>query len=56
VVILSLGKRLRIELKKGNYVTSVLTLYENLVIVAGLTNKKDKEFVNSLTGLKGFES
>jgi predicted nucleic acid-binding protein len=47
--------------KEGNYITSVLTLYETLVIVAGLTNKslKDKEFVrtviNSLTGLKGLK-
>ena len=47
--------------KEGNYVTSVLTLYETLVIVAGLTNKslKDKEFVrtviSSITGLKGLK-
>lgn len=47
--------------KEGSYVTSVLTLYETLVIVAGLTNKslKDKEFVrtviNSLISLKGLK-
>ena len=47
--------------KEGNYVTSVLTLYETLVIVAGLTNKslKDKEFVrtviSSITGLNGLK-
>jgi len=47
--------------KEGNYVTSSLTLYETLVIVAGLTNKslKDKEFVkivfNSIMGLKGLK-
>ena len=47
--------------KEGNYVTSVLTLYETLIIVAGLTNKslKDKEFVrtviSSITGLKGLK-
>ncbi len=50
----------RIE-KEGNFVTSVLTIYESLVIVAGLTNKslKDREFVetviNSMTGLKGLK-
>ena len=47
--------------KEGNCITSSLTLYETLVIVAGLTDKslKDKEFVkivvNSIMGLKGFE-
>jgi len=47
--------------KERNYVTSSLTLYEILVIVAGLTDRslKDKEFVrtviNSLTGLKGLK-
>ena len=47
--------------KKGNCIISSLTLYETLVIVAGLTNKslKDKEFVkivvNSIIGLKGLK-
>jgi predicted nucleic acid-binding protein len=44
---------------RGEYVTSSLTLYEALVIIAGLTGKnfKDKTFtekvVNSITGIKG---
>jgi len=47
--------------KEGNCITSSLTIYETLVIVAGLTNKslKDKEFVkivfNSIMGLKGLK-
>ncbi len=50
----------RIE-KEGNYITSVLTIYETLVIVAGLTDKslKDKDFVktviNSFVGLRGLK-
>ena len=50
----------RIE-KEGNYITSVLTVYETLVIVAGLTDKslKDREFVktviNSFAGLRGLK-
>ena len=45
--------------RKGRYVTSTLTLYEALVIIAGLTGKslKNKAFVerviSSLTLLKG---
>ena len=44
---------------RGRYVTSSLTLYEVLVIIAGLTDKslRDKVFVeeviNSITNLKG---
>lgn len=44
---------------RGEYVTSSLTLYEALVIIAGLTGKnlKEKTFtekvVNSITGIKG---
>ena len=44
---------------RGKYVTSSLTLYETLVIIAGLTgrNLKDKQLVEgviaSITGLKG---
>jgi predicted nucleic acid-binding protein len=44
---------------RGEYVTSSLTLYETLVIIAGLTGKslKDKEFtekvVNAITHIKG---
>lgn len=36
--------------KEGNYVTSSLTLYEILVIVAGLTDRslKDREFVRTV--------
>jgi predicted nucleic acid-binding protein len=36
--------------QKGNYVTSTLTLYETLVILAGLTGKnlKDKTLVNQV--------
>nr|WP_244403275.1 type II toxin-antitoxin system VapC family toxin [Ferroglobus placidus] len=36
--------------KEGNYLTSTLTLYETLVIVAGLTNKSltDEEFVKTV--------
>ncbi len=47
--------------RERNYITSSLTIYETLVIVAGLTNKslKDKEFVkivvNSIIGLKGLK-
>ena len=47
------------ESKRKRYVTSTLTLYEALVIIAGLTGKslKDKAFVerviSSLTVLKG---
>ncbi len=61
----SFGKRAkdwikRIE-KEGNFVTSALTIYETLVIAAGLTERslKDKELVrtvvNSLTGLRGLK-
>jgi len=45
--------------RRGEYVTSSLTLYETLVIIAGLTGKnlKDKSFVeevvNSITHIKG---
>jgi predicted nucleic acid-binding protein len=44
---------------RGKYVTSSLTLYETLVIIAGLTGKslRDKAFieeiVNSITHIKG---
>ena len=44
---------------RGEYVTSSLTIYETLVIIAGLTGKnlKDKTFtekvVNSITHIKG---
>jgi len=44
---------------RGKYVTSSLTLYEALVIIAGLTGKdlKDKAFteevINSITHIKG---
>jgi predicted nucleic acid-binding protein len=44
---------------RGKYVTSSLTLYETLVIIAGLTGKslKDKTFteevINSITHIKG---
>jgi predicted nucleic acid-binding protein len=44
---------------RGEYVTSSLTLYETLVIIAGLTGKslKDKAFteevINSITHIKG---
>lgn len=44
---------------RGKYVTSSLTLYETLVIIAGLTGKnlKDKAFtedvINSITRIKG---
>lgn len=44
---------------RGEYLTSSLTLYETLVIIAGLTGKnlKDKTFteavVNSITSIKG---
>ncbi|MCJ7613725.1 type II toxin-antitoxin system VapC family toxin [Candidatus Bathyarchaeota archaeon] len=44
---------------RGEYVTSSLTIYETLIIIAGLTGKnlKDKNFVgnviNSLTHIKG---
>jgi len=47
-----------IEKKRGEFITSTLTLYETLIIMAGLTGKtlSDKEFVNdiitSLTSLK----
>ena len=50
----------RIE-KEGNYTTSVLTIYETLVIIAGLTDKslRDGEFVktviNSFAGLRGLK-
>lgn len=50
----------RIE-KEGNYITSVLTIYETIIIVAGLTDKslRDGEFVKtvikSFTGLKGLK-
>jgi len=50
----------RIE-KEGNFVTSALTIYETLVIVAGLTGKnlRDKEIVtiavDSLTSLRGLK-
>jgi len=46
------------ESQRGDYITSTLTLYETLVILAGLTGKnlKDKTFVNqvlnALTSLK----
>jgi len=45
--------------QRGKYITSSLTLYEALVIIAGLTGKnlKDKAFtesvINSLTHIKG---
>ena len=45
--------------KRGEYVTSALTLYETLVIIGGLTGKnlKDKDFVqqviNQITIIKG---
>jgi predicted nucleic acid-binding protein len=45
--------------QRGKYVTSSLTLYETLVIIAGLTGKnlKDKAFteevINSMTQIKG---
>jgi len=44
---------------RGEYVTSSLTIYETLIIIAGLTGKnlKDKNFVgdvvNSITHIKG---
>lgn len=47
--------------KEGNFITSTLTLYETLVIVAGLTNNslKDKKFVktiiDSFISLKGLK-
>ncbi len=47
--------------KEGNYITSTLTLYETILIIAGLANKdlKDREFVktiiNSLLSLKGLK-
>jgi predicted nucleic acid-binding protein len=46
------------ESQRGDYITSTLTLYETLVILAGLTGKnlKDTSFVNrvlnALTSLK----
>jgi predicted nucleic acid-binding protein len=45
--------------QRGEYVTSSLTLYETLIIIAGLAGKnlKDKEFtedvINSMTHIKG---
>jgi predicted nucleic acid-binding protein len=45
--------------QRGEYVTSSLTLYETLIIIAGLSGKnlKDKEFtedvINSMTHIKG---
>ena len=44
--------------KRGEYITSALTLYETLIIMGGLTGKnlKDKNFVqqviNPITGIK----
>jgi predicted nucleic acid-binding protein len=44
---------------RGEYVTSSLTLYETLVIIAGLTGKSLKdtafteEIINCITGIKG---